>query len=500
MLDNFLLGFSAFGDPMVWIGLLIGAVVGYLIGAIPGLGPSLGVALLIPFTYGMDAVPAIVMLVSLYAAAEYGGAITAVLINSPGTAAAVATAWDGYPLTQKGKAGVALNISIVTSGCGIIVSVILLMVTAIPLSEFALRFGPGEYFALALVGLSLVSGLSDGSALKGAIAMGLGLALATIGLDTQTGVPRFATSPEFFEGLPLVPVLLGLYALSEVLHMVEEGASDRVKSQKVSGLFAVPLSTYAALKGQILRSAVIGYVIGVMPGAGASIASFISYAIARKTSKTPEMFGKGSLEGITASETANNAAVSGALAPLLALGIPGSATTAVMIGALMIQGIQPGPMLFTKNPEIPYTIFAALWVGVPVMVFIGLAGARLWAQVANIPRPAVAAIVASICMVGAYASENSMFPVYVMTAFGLIGYVLRKVRIPLAPIILALVLGEMLETNFRRAMVISGGSMDIFYGHSLTLILLAVALLSFVLPAYGALRRWMQTRTEATIA
>lgn len=495
MFENLALGFAAFGDPYVWLGLLVGALAGYLIGAIPGLGPSLGVALLIPFTYGMDPVVAIVMLVALYAAAEYGGAITAVLINTPGTAAAVATAWDGYPLTRQGKAGIALNLSIIGSGIGILVSSALLVVTAIPLSELALNFGPGEYFALAVVGLSLVSGLSEGSVLKGAIAMGLGLALATVGLDTQTGIPRFAYSPEFFEGFPLVPVLLGLYALSEVLFMLEEGPAQKVKSQKITGILAVPFSTYYKLRGHLIRSSLLGYVIGVIPGAGASIASFMSYIVAKKTSKEPEKFGKGSYEGLVASETANNAAVSGAMAPLLALGIPGSATTAVLIGALMIQGIQPGPLLFTRNPEIPYSIFASLFIGVPVMIVIGLAGARVWAQVANIPRPAIAAIVATICLIGAYASSNSIFPVFIMTAFGVIGYVLRKAKIPLAPIILALVLGDMMETNFRRAMVISRGSYDIFYTHPLTLILLIVAVLAFVVPLVNDIRAKRRARS-----
>lgn len=494
MFENLALGFAAFGDPYVWIGLLVGAFVGYLIGAIPGLGPSLGIALLIPFTYGMDPVVAIVMLVALYAAAEYGGAITAVLINTPGTAAAVATAWDGYPLTRQGKAGIALNLSIIGSGIGILVSAVLLVVTAIPLSELALNFGPGEYFALAVVGLSLVSGLSEGSVLKGAIAMGLGLALATVGLDTQTGIPRFTYSPEFFDGFPLVPVLLGLYALSEVLFMLEDGPAQKVKSQPITGILAVPFSTYYKLRGHLIRSSLLGYVIGVIPGAGASIASFMSYIVAKKTSKEPEKFGKGSYEGLVASETANNAAVSGAMAPLLALGIPGSATTAVLIGALMIQGIQPGPLLFTRNPEIPYSIFASLFIGVPVMIVIGLAGARAWAQVANIPRPAIAAIVATICLIGAYASSNSIFPVFIMTAFGIIGYVLRKAKIPLAPIILALVLGDMMETNFRRAMVISRGSYDIFYTHPLTLILLLVAVLAFVVPLVNDIRARRRAR------
>ncbi len=494
MLDSLLLGFSAFANPLVLIGLVAGALLGYLFGAMPGLGPSLGVALLIPFTYGLDPLVSMVTLISLYVAAEYGGAIAGILLNSPGTAAAVATTWDGFPMTQQGKAGLALNISIISSGAGIFVSTVLLFLTAVPLSEFAVGLGPGAYFGLALLGLSLVYSFSSGSPLKGIIAMGIGLALATVGLDAQTGVPRFSYSPEFFEGLPLVPVLLGLYALSEVIFMIEEGPAVKTHSQPMSGLLSVPMKTLSALKFHILRSSVLGYMIGVIPGAGASIASFVSYGVAKKMSKTPERFGHGSEEGICASECANNAAVSGALSPLLALGIPGSPTTAIMIGALMIHGVQPGPLLFTTAPEIPYTIFASLWISVPVMVFIGLAGARLWARVSDIPRPVVAAIVAAICLIGSYASENSMHPVYITLAFGVLGYLLRKAAIPLAPIILALVLGEMLETNFRRALLISNGDLGIFYAHPVTLALLVTAVLAFVLPTFGILRTSWRAR------
>lgn len=495
MLENLALGFASFSDPMVWAAVFFGALIGYLIGAIPGLGPSLGIALLIPFTYGMDPVVAMVGLVALYAAAEYGGAISAILINSPGTAAAVATSWDGYPLTKAGRASEALTVSIVASGLGMAVSTAFLVITAVPLSELALRFGPGEYFALGIVGLSLVSGLSGGSPVKAMVSMAIGLALATVGLDVQTGVPRFtAGNPDFFEGLPLVPIMLGLYALAEVLVMIEEGAAAKLKSAPITKLFALPMRTLYGLKGVIAHSSVVGYAIGVIPGAGPSIAAFLSYGLTKKLSKTPEQFGKGSLEGLAACESANNAAVPGALAPLLALGIPGSATAAVMIGALMVQGIQPGPLLFTKSPELPYTIFASLWVGVPIMIFIGLAGARLWAKVADIPRPAIAAIVTGVCFVGAYASSYSMFPVYVMVAAGLIGYVLRRLEFPLAPIILALVLGEMMEINFRRALITTQGDWSIFYSSPMTLGLLLLAAMAFIVPAFGALQGMVRKR------
>ncbi|WP_108259175.1 tripartite tricarboxylate transporter permease [Mangrovicoccus ximenensis] len=486
-MENLLLGLSSFGAAPVWFGLLGGALIGYFIGAIPGLGPSLGIALLIPFTYGMDPVVAIVTLVALYVAAEYGGAISAVLINSPGTVSAVPTSWDGYPMTLQGKAGMALNISIMASGIGILLSAVLLALTAVPLAELALILGPAEYFALALLGLTFTAGLSQGSALKGAVAMGLGLALATVGLDGQSGLPRFAPSYQFFEGLPLVPVLLGLYAISEVFVLVEKRAEPQRQATEIRGLLAVPLKSYDALKGTILRSSLLGYVIGVLPGAGPAIASFISYAVARRLSPSPERFGEGAPEGVAASEAANNAAVSGVMAPTLALGIPGSATSAILIGALTIHGLQPGPLLFSQSPEIPYTIFVSLFLGVPVMVLFGLFGARLWARLANVPRPIVAAGVAVICLAGSYATKSSMFPVYVTLAFGVIGYLFRKTGIPLAPIVLALVLGEMIETNFRRAVVISGGDYWIFLQNPVSAVLLAIAAAAFLVPAAKAL-------------
>lgn len=493
MLENLLLGASAFSDPMVWLALLFGAAFGYVIGAIPGLGPTLGIALLIPFTYDLGPIVSIVGLVALYAAAEYGGAISAILINSPGTPAAVATSWDGYALTKKGRAGEALSVSIVASGIGIFLATIFLVLTAVPLSELALKIGPGEYFALAFLGLSLVSGLAGGSALKATLAMSIGLMLATIGLDVQTGVPRFTAGQfKLFEGLPLVPVLLGLYALSEVLVMVEQGAGTKTERVRYTGLMSLPRGAMKPLRATVLRSSVIGYVIGVIPGAGPAIASFLSYSLSKRLSKTPETYGKGSLEGVASSEAANNAAVAGAIAPLLALGIPGSATAAVLIGAFMVQGVMPGPLLFTRTPEIPYTLFVSLWVGVPVMVLVGLAGARLWARVAEIPNPAIAAIVTSTCFVGAYASETTMFPVVVMTVFGVLGYLLRKMSVPLAPIILGLVLGEMMETNFRRALITVKGDPAIFYTSPITMIFFALAALMLCVPVLSRLRHRRQ--------
>lgn len=481
MLADLLNGFALVLHPYVLLALMGGTLVGYLIGAMPGLGPSLGVALLVPFTYGIDPVIAMVALVSLYMAAEYGGAITAILLNTPGTAAAVATAWDGYPMAKKGDAGFALHVSIISSGIGALFSAFLLIATAVPLSEFALQFGPTEYCALGIFGLSLVSSLGGVSPLRGLLALCIGITFAVIGMDPENGTPRFAFTPDLFDGIPLVPALLGLYAISEALFMLE-GQDATASAIKVDKVWSVPWSRYRNLWITILRGSGIGYIIGVIPGAGASIASLISYNETKRVSHDPESFGQGNPKGVAASESANNAAVSGAMAPLLALGIPGSATAAILIGALMIQGIQPGPLLFVRNPEIPYSIFASLIIGVPLMVIVGLFGARLWVRVIDIPSSLLAAVVTAISVVGAYASENSMFPVYVTLFFGFLGYVLRKVNIPLAPIVLALVLLPMAETNYRQALVVADGNHMIFLHQPITVVLLVLALLSFAVP------------------
>jgi len=497
MLSNLATSFTLVLQPELLIAILLATVLGYIIGAMPGLGPSLGVALLIPFTYGMPPVTAIVALVALYVAAEYGGAITAIMLNTPGTAAAVATSWDGYPMASSGQAGFALHVSIISSGLGAFFTAVLLMMTAVPLSEFALRFGPTEYCALALLGLSLVSSLGGDSPLRGLLALSIGVFFATIGTDPESGVPRFAFTPALLEGIPLVPALLGLYALSESLLLLEKEVVAKMQV-KVGSVWKVSIRRYKPLWFTIFRSSVIGYVIGVIPGAGPSIASLLAYNEAKRASKgeDKERFGKGNPKGVAASEAANNSAAIGAFAPMLALGIPGSATAAIVIGALMIHGIQPGPLLFVRHPEIPYSIFAALMLSVPLMVLVGLLGARLWVQVVRVPNTFLSVAVISISIIGAYASENSMFPVYVTLVFGALGYVFRKVNLPLAPIVLALVLVPMAETNYRRALIIADGSHSIFLTQPITLVLLTLAVLSFLGPLYGSLRKGIKQTAE----
>ncbi|HEY0212081.1 MAG TPA: tripartite tricarboxylate transporter permease [Paenirhodobacter sp.] len=481
MIDNLLLAIAHVFHWQPLLAIVGGAFLGYAIGALPGVGPLLTIALLVPFTYGMDPATAIVGLISLYVAAEYGGAITAILMNTPGEAAAVATSWDGYPMAQRGEAEKALHISIISSGFGALLSSLLLIITAVPLAEFASRFGPSEYFMLAVLGLTLAAGLGGISPWRGLIAVALGLLVSTVGIDGISGYPRFSPSPMFYEGIPLVAALTGLYALSEVLVMVEDMARTQSKAQSVGSLLRFPLHIYRDLIGTMTRSSLIGFVIGVIPGAGAVIASLVAYHETVRVSKDPDSFGKGNPHGVAAAEAANNAAVPGAIAPLLALGIPGSSTAALLASALMIQGIQPGPLLFQKHPEVPYSIFVALIIGVPVMVLVGIVGVKFWAKITQVPKPMLAALITVTCCIGAWSTANDIYPVYITLAFGLIGWLLRKCGIPLGPLVLAYVLGNMLEENFRRSALIAQGDPLVFADRPITLILLALWLFAVFL-------------------
>ncbi|MFC4736873.1 tripartite tricarboxylate transporter permease [Bacillus daqingensis] len=481
MVENLLMGFQELLTIEIMLIIIMGTIIGYFVGSLPGLTPSIGIALLIPFTFTMDPIPGLILLITLYVAAEYGGGITAILLNAPGTPAAAATAFDGYPMTKQGEAGKALTISIVASAIGALISAILLIFTAVPVAGFALQFGPAEYFALAIFGLSLVSSLSQGSMLKSLIAMLFGLLIITIGIDPVDGVVRFAFTNNLLEGVPFLPALIGLFALSEVFYMLEDSTDKKKEMKKIKG-FEGAFPALNKIKKTLIKAPILGYIIGVIPGAGTTIASLISYNEAKRTSKDKESFGKGNPEGIAASEGANNAAVPGSLGPLLALGIPGSASAAILIGALTIQGLEPGPMLFTRSPEVPYSIFASLLLTAPLMLAVGLLGVNMWVRVTLIPKNVLAIIVGSICILGAYAYSNSMYPVWIMLIFGVIGYLFRKASIPTTPIVLAMVLGFLMEVNFRRAMVVSGGDVWFIFTQPIAIILIVLAALSLFVP------------------
>ncbi len=483
ILNNFFMGFGYLGHIQPIIAIVAGVILGIMVGAMPGLSPSMGVALLVPFTYNLQPHVALILLISIYIASEYGGSITAVTINTPGTPSAVVTAFDGYPLTKQGKAGTGLGVSLVASTIGGIIGTIILIFFSVPLARVAVRMHPAEYFALAIFGLTTVASLGGKNWAKAFLAAMLGLLINTIGIDPISGVKRFTFGTyRLFDGFALIPALIGLFALSEVFTRIEENKLEKGAQTKFDKEQWPSFMDYWKLKFAIIRSSIFGTLIGIFPGAGATIAAFLSYDIAKKLSKSPETFGKGNPEGVAAAEAANSSSVGGALVPLLALGIPGSASTAVLVGALMIHDLVPGPMLFVERPDIVYSLFAALMVANFVMLILGLMGAKLWIKVTVIPKKVLMPAILAISMIGSFAVNYSFFDVAACIGFGVSGWLLKKYGFPMAPIVLGMVLGKLAETNFRRAVIMGG--YNVFFTRPASLILLILAVLSIGIPLY----------------
>jgi len=490
MLENLAMGLREVLIPYNLLMILAGVSLGIVIGVLPGLQAASGLAILLPLTFFMDPIPAFLMMVSLYMAAEYGGSITSIALGIPGTPPAIPTTWDGFPLTQKGLARKALGVSIISSSMGGMIGAIILVVAVVPLAAFALRFGPAEYFALGVFGLSLVANLAGKSVVKALISVGIGLLIVVVGVDIFTGYPRFTFGiAELLEGIPFVPALIGLFAVSKIFHYIEE---ERTGIQKIPEMGGSQFPSLKELKGlmvSILRGSGIGTLIGIIPGAGATIASLIAYGEEKRASKHPEKFGTGVLEGVSAPESANNGAVGGALVPLIALGIPGSGSTAIMIGALMLQGLKPGPLLMVEQPVLVYSILVGLFFAAFCQLVIGVLGIRLWLAAISVRTSILMPFVLGICIIGAYGLGNSMFNVGLVLVFGILGYLMEKFGFPLAPVILAIVLGSIVEANFRRALAISGGSYVIFFTHPISLVLIIIAIVTFVIPFIRMRRR-----------
>lgn len=470
-----------------WLPLItiaVGVAFGIFVGAMPGLSPSMGVALLVPFTYAMTPELAIILLAAVYLAADYGGSITAVTINAPGTPAAAVTAFDGYPLTQQGKPGIGLGMSLIASTVGGVVGTLVLIFFSAPLAKLAASFQPAEYFAIAVFGLTSVASVGGKSWSKAILMVLLGLLLNTVGIDPISGVSRFTFGiVELYNGFPLIPILIGLFAISEVLQQIHRGQIDSLPVN-LSDTKWPSVREYFAVSRTIISSSIIGTIIGVFPGAGATIASFVSYDFAKRISRTPELFGEGCAEGVAAAEAANSSSVGGALVPLLTLGIPGSASTAVLIGALMIHDVVPGPQLFETNPQIVYGLFASLLIANIMLLGMGLFGSRLWIQVCAVPKRILYPLIIVVSFVGSFAIRNSMFDVLSCFLFGIIGWALRHHRFPVVPIVLGMVLGDVVEMNFRQAIIIGGGY-NVFVTRPICLGILCLALLSIVVPMFG---------------
>ena len=452
-MDAFLSGFISLGDPQLLLVLLVSTLGGVVIGALPGLNATNGAALLLPFTLSMEAIPAIASLVAIYCSATFAGAITAILINTPGTPASATTCLDGYPLAQRGEAGRALGLAVVSSTIGGVLSVICLMIAAPLLARMAYQFTPPEYFALTLFGMSMLASIGEGSPLKNLISGTFGVFLALVGVDMLTSVERFTFgSHDLYDGIGFVPVMIGIFGISELI--VQASSLDKRK-ERVS-MKAVQLPTrddYRQVWKTILRSSGIGVFIGILPAEGATVASMIGYNEAKRWSKTPEQFGKGAIEGIAGSEAANNAATGGAMVPTLALGIPGSATAAVILAGLMVHGIRPGPSMFTEQANFAYTIFWSMMLVNLLFLVVGLTGAKIFARVTLIPTQVLWPCVFMVSIVGAYALDQSMFDVWIVLISGIIGFFMRRYGFSVVPLAIGLILGEMLEQRLGQSMV-----------------------------------------------
>ena len=484
-IENLFLGFQIALTPYNLFIAVVGILLGTIIGVLPGLGGANGVAILLPLTFTMPPTSAIILLTCIYWGALFGGAITSVLFNIPGEPWSVATTFDGYPMARSGQSGQALTAAFTSSFVGALFSIVLITFFAPLLAEVALRFGPPEFFAIQLLTFSSFVGLGGGNALKSVAAIVIGFMLSTVGLDTVTGQLRLTYGfTDLMKGFDFIIAVIGLFGIGEILLSVEEGL--RFRGAKTVMNMRVVLDTWKILPRYyrtFIRGSIIGFWMGFKPG-GATPASFMSYAFAKRFSKQPERFGKGEIEGIVAPETAAHAAGVAAMLPMITLGIPGSPTAAVMLGGLIIWGLQPGPMLFVDNPDFVWGLIASMYTGNVIGVLIVLAFVPFFAAILRIPFAILTPLIVVICAVGSYAVHNSMIDIWYMLIFGVIGYVFKKLDYPLAPLVLALVLGDMAENALRQSLIMSQGSLAIFLNRPISGVITAVAIFFFILPVF----------------
>ncbi len=478
-------------SPVNFLYCLIGVFIGTIVGVLPGLGVMNAVAILIPMTFGMNPTTAMIMLAGIYYGAMYGGSTSSILINTPGEAPAIMTTLDGYQMALQGRAGPALGIAAFGSFIAGTFATIMLMILAKPLVKVALSFGPTEYFSMLILALCTLGGLMGESVIKGLLMAAFGIFLGTVGIDPVTGTERFTFGiPELMDGIGFLPVAIGLFAIAEVLITVEMEMMRPVV-EKVKGLLPTA-KDWIASKGAIARGTVIGFLIGCLPGGGATLASVVSYLVEKRVSKHPEQFGKGAIEGVAGPETANNAASGGAMVPLLTLGIPSTGVSAVLLGALMLYGVRPGPLLFEKNPDLVWGLIASFYVGNFLLLIINLPLIGIWVQLLKVPFKKLLTFILIIAITGTYATNNSVTEVYMAVIFGVIGYFMKQVDLPAAPIIMGVILGPLIETHFRRALIISNGNYATFFTHPVSAVFLCAAIMAILYP----LIRWAIKRNK----
>lgn len=477
--SSILIGLQHAVTPEHLLLALIGCVIGTLVGILPGVGPVAGIAILLPVTFGMTPVGALIMLAAIYYGTMYGGTITSVLMNVPGEVASVVTAIEGHEMAKNGRAGAALAIAAIGSFIGGCLATAGIVLLSEPLSAFGLKFGPPEFFALVLVSFALLVGLAGASPVKGMISAIFGLALTLPGFDPMTGIPRMTFGMvEMLEGFSFVPVLMGLFGISEILLNVERKQTSVLRAP-MSSLFLTRQDWKDSI-APILRGTGVGFFIGLVPGLGAATSSFVSYLVEKRVSRHSAQFGRGAIEGVAGPETANNAAANAALLPLLTLGIPGSATVALLMGAFLINGIQPGPFLFEQHATLVWTLIASMFVGNVILLILNLPLVGLWARILLVPYPMLFTLILVFIICGSYSINASTFDVAVMLAFGFIGYVMRRLHFPLAPAALTLVLGPYFEKALRQSLVMSNGDFMIFFRGPITTVLMVAAILALL--------------------
>jgi putative tricarboxylic transport membrane protein len=489
MFSGLIAGFQSLLHPAILIYCFVGVFVGTLVGVLPGIGPIGAMSILLPSTFGLPPAASVIMLAGIYYGAMYGGSTTSILVNIPGEAASVITCLDGYQMARRGRAGPALGISALGSFIGGTFSIIALMFLVFPLADAALKFGPPEFFALMFLGMTILTYLARGSVLNAVLMVLLGLILGTVGIDPISGMSRFHFGlPSLLDGVGLVPVAMGLFGVAEVLTGLESLVPRSILQTKIKNLLP-NLQDWKESAGPISRGSVVGFLCGILPGAGAVMSTFLSYTIEKKLSKHPEEFGKGAIAGVAGPETANNAAAGGAFVPMLALGIPPNPIMGILLGSLMIHGVSAGPLLITQHPDIFWGVIASMYLGNIMLVLLNLPLIGMWVKVLKVPPHILLPVILLCCLIGSYAANNNSADVIIMVTFGIVGYILRKIGYELAPLIMALVLGPMIESNFRNSLTMSDGGFAIFFQRPISAVVLIIAGLLLLSTGFSTYRK-----------
>ncbi len=492
LLSSLALGFSVALQPGNLLYCFVGVFIGTLVGVLPGIGPVAAMSLLLPVTFNVSPTGGIIMLAGIYYGSMYGGSTTAILVNIPGEAASVVTCLDGNEMAKQGRAGPALGIAAFGSFIAGTVAIVGLMLLAPTLARWAVKFGPAEYFSLMVLGLCILTYLSHGSLLKALVMAAFGLVLGLIGLDSINGTARLTFDQlELIDGVGLVPIVMGLFGIAEILSNLEQSLKRQIFETKIRNLMPTR-EDWKQSAAPIARGSVLGFFLGILPGGGAVISSFLSYALEKRVSRTPERFGKGAIEGVAGPESANNAAAGGAFIPLLTLGIPPNVVMALLLGAFIVHGLQPGPLLMTQNPDLFWGIVASMYIGNIMLLILNLPLIGMWVQVLKVPYKTLFPLILLFCIVGVYGISGAIFDIYLMIGFGILGYLMRKFGYEPAPLILAFVLGPLMENNLRKSLILSQGDFSFFVTRPISLtclVLAALLLLSPLVPWLNAKRK-----------